>query len=184
MAELDTSGGGKKGKKVRSKKQSTRVDLTAMVDLAFLLITFFMLTTSLAKPQAMDLALPDKDDQQQDITLAVKESKTLTVLLGSDNKLVWFLGLIDKPIEGPTITDYSKNGIRKVLLEKNKAILAQGGAKNNGVFVIIVPSDKSTYKNFVDILDEMKIVNIQSNAVRPDMGEPEVDLLKKQNLYN
>ncbi len=63
MAELDTSGGGGKGGKVRSKKASTRVDLTAMVDLAFLLITFFMLTTSLNKPQAMDMNMPDKDEK-------------------------------------------------------------------------------------------------------------------------
>lgn len=64
MAELDSSGGGGgKGGKVRSKKQSTRVDLTAMVDLAFLLITFFMLTTSLSKPLAMDIAKPDKDEK-------------------------------------------------------------------------------------------------------------------------
>jgi biopolymer transport protein ExbD len=83
MAELDTSGGGKnKGGKVRSKKQSTRVDLTAMVDLAFLLITFFMLTTTLAKPQAMDLAMPDKEKQdQQELTIA--DNRTMTILLGA-----------------------------------------------------------------------------------------------------
>jgi phosphomethylpyrimidine synthase len=62
MAELNTDGGGDKGGKVRSKKQNAKVDLTAMVDLAFLLITFFMLTTSLSKPQSMDLGLPDKED--------------------------------------------------------------------------------------------------------------------------
>jgi len=68
MAELDTSGGGKhKGGKVRSKKASTRIDLTAMVDLAFLLITFFILTTTLLKPKAMDMAMPDKDDQKNPI---------------------------------------------------------------------------------------------------------------------
>ena len=67
MAELNTGdGGGKKGGgKVRSKKSNAKVDLTAMVDLAFLLITFFMLTTSLSKPQSMDLGLPDKDEKER-----------------------------------------------------------------------------------------------------------------------
>ena len=65
MAELNTGGGGGKGGKVRSKKSNPGVDLTAMVDLAFLLITFFMLTTSLSKPQSMDLGLPDKEDKDE-----------------------------------------------------------------------------------------------------------------------
>ncbi|HEY9533165.1 MAG TPA: biopolymer transporter ExbD, partial [Mucilaginibacter sp.] len=82
MAELDTSGGGKKdGGKVRTKKKSTRVDLTAMVDLAFLLITFFILTTTLQKPKAMDLTMPDKDEKK-DTRLPVPETRTMTVLLG------------------------------------------------------------------------------------------------------
>ncbi|MBE7175787.1 MAG: biopolymer transporter ExbD [Mucilaginibacter polytrichastri] len=184
MAELDTSGGGgKKGKKVRSKKQSTRVDLTAMVDLAFLLITFFMLTTSLQKPQAMDAVMPDKDDKQPDANLAVRESRTLTVLLGSDNKVLWYVGTFDKPIEGPKTADFTKDGIRKVIIETNNKVKAQGGAKNNGAFVIIKASDKSNYKNFVDILDEMKITNIQTFGPA-DITPPEVEGLKKENLYN
>ncbi|RZK01398.1 MAG: biopolymer transporter ExbD, partial [Flavobacterium sp.] len=67
MAQLDTGDSkGNKGGKVRSKKQNAAVDLTAMVDLAFLLITFFMLTTSLSKPQSMDLAMPDKGKDVKD----------------------------------------------------------------------------------------------------------------------
>ena len=90
MAELDTSGGGKKGGKVRSKKASTPVDLTAMVDLAFLLITFFMLTTTLAKPQAMDLAMPDKDEKL-DAKLEVADDRTMTILLGKNDKIEWYM---------------------------------------------------------------------------------------------
>ena len=86
MAEMQTadSGGHKKGKKVRSKKISTRIDFTPMVDLGFLLITFFMLTTTLQKPQTMQIFLPEKaDDIDQP---KVKESKVLTLLLGKNDK--------------------------------------------------------------------------------------------------
>src|SRR5689334_9678619 len=101
MAELDTSGGGKKkGGKIRSKKQSARVDMTPMVDLMFLLITFFMLTTTLAKPQAMDLAMPDKDEKNND-QFEVADNRTMTILLGKDDKLEWYIGSVEKPIGAP-----------------------------------------------------------------------------------
>ena len=81
MAELNTGdGGGEKGGKVRSKKQNSKVDLTAMVDLAFLLITFFMLTTTLSKPQSMSLGLPDKDpDKDKNNAVKVDENRTMTI---------------------------------------------------------------------------------------------------------
>ena len=92
MAELNQDSGKKgKGGKVRSKKNGGKVDLTAMVDLAFLLITFFMLTTSLNKPQAMDVAMPDKNKikEQQSDELLTADNRSLTILLGSDNKVSW-----------------------------------------------------------------------------------------------
>src|SRR5690606_1613232 len=101
MAELDTSGGGKKGGKVRSKKASTRVDLTAMVDLAFLLITFFMLTTTLSKPQAMDVAMPDKD-QKSDDQLKIADDRTMTILLGSKDRIIWYMGTVEAASEVTT----------------------------------------------------------------------------------
>src|ERR1700712_564422 len=103
MAELDTSsGGGKKGK-VRSKKASTRVDLTAMVDLAFLLITFFMLTTTLSKPKAMDVIMPDKDEKTKE-QAPMAASRSMTIMLGSNNKLEWFIGEPGK--SQPTTDNY------------------------------------------------------------------------------
>ncbi|MEZ2337421.1 ExbD/TolR family protein [Mucilaginibacter sp. RCC_168] len=177
MAELDTSGGGKhKGGKVRSKKQSTRVDLTAMVDLAFLLITFFIMTTTLAKPKAMDLAMPDKDEKTKD-QLAIAASRSLTLLLGSGDKLEWYLGEPGK--SAPTIDNYSKDGLRKTLLEKKKEVLEKTG---KAIFVVIKPSDKSTYKNVVAALDEMNITNIDSYGI-VDISPVEIDLLKKDGLY-
>jgi biopolymer transport protein ExbD len=182
MAELDTSGGGKnKGGKVRSKKQSTRVDLTAMVDLAFLLITFFMLTTTLAKPQAMDMALPDKDkvDQQE---LTVADNRTMTILLGSGNRLEWYMGMVDNPMTPPQVDNYGRNGIRKALIENSKKVIAATGDPKKGLIVLIKPSDQSNYRNFVDILDEMKVSNIQQYAI-VDISEPEIALLKRDGLF-
>ena len=182
MAELDTSGGGKnKGGKVRSKKQSTRVDLTAMVDLAFLLITFFMLTTTLAKPQAMDLAMPDKDkDDQQELTVAY--NRTMTILLGDNNRLEWYMGLVDKPLNSPQVDNYGRNGIRKALIENVKKVIATTGDPSKGLIVLIKPSDQSNYRNFVDILDEMKVSNIDRYAI-VEISEPDIALLKRDGLY-
>ena len=182
MAELDTSGGGKnKGGKVRSKKQSTRVDLTAMVDLAFLLITFFMLTTTLAKPQAMDLAMPDKEKQdQQELTVA--DNRTMTILLGADNRLEWYMGLVDKPLTPPQVDNYGRNGIRKALVENAKKVIATTGDPSKGLIVLIKPSDQSNYRNFVDILDEMKVSNIDRYAI-VEISDPDIALLKRDGLY-
>lgn len=181
MAELNSGdgGGGHKGGKVRSKKQSTRVDMTPMVDLMFLLITFFMLTTTLAKPQAMDLAMPDKDDKNKEEQLDVADTRTMTVLLGSKNKIEWFVGLADNPISAPTVENYGKEGIRKAIIEKSKDIKAATG---KDMIVIIKPSDKSNYKNLVDILDEMKITNVKQYAI-VDINTPEIELLKRDGVY-
>ncbi len=181
MAELDTSGGGgKKGGKVRSKKQSTRVDLTAMVDLAFLLITFFMLTTTLAKPQAMDMFMPDKNEKNDE--LPVKASRTMTVLLGSDNKIVWYMGVPgDNP---PTVDNFGKNGIRKAFIDNNKKVLASTGDPKKGMLVIVKPTDKADYKNFVDIIDEIKIAGVPSYGIVNKIEPEELELLKSQGALN
>jgi biopolymer transport protein ExbD len=183
MAELDTSGGGsKKGGKIRSKKQSTRVDLTAMVDLAFLLITFFMLTTTLAKPKAMDIAMPDKDEENPETQLDVADNRTITVLLGDNDRLEWYMGLMDKPIGQPTVDNFGKNGIRKTLLEKKKEVQGITGDPAKGLIVLIKASDKASYKNVVDILDEMAITKPQTYAI-VDITSPEIELLKRDGIY-
>ncbi|KAA8481676.1 outer membrane transport energization protein ExbD [Arcticibacter tournemirensis] len=181
MAELDTGGGGgkHKGGKVRSKKQSTRVDMTPMVDLMFLLITFFMLTTTLAKPQAMDLAMPDKNDQDPNEQLDVADTRTMTVLLGNKNRIEWYIGLVDDPKTPPTVENYGKNGIRKAILDKAKEIK---GATGKDMIVLIKPSAKSNYKNLVDILDEIKITNVKQYAI-VDITDPEIGLLKRDDIY-
>lgn len=184
MAELNTNDGGGKDKKVRSKKAQNSVDLAAMVDLAFLLITFFMLTTTLMKAQSMSLAMPAKDNDKEaiDTETKVPETRTVTLLLGEDNKLVWYLGLVDNPLDGPTVTTYGKDGIRPVLLEKNRLALQHSQDEEKGLIVIIKPSDKSTYKDLVDALDEMAITHTKVYAI-VDMTDADLQLLINEGLY-
>ncbi|RAR74185.1 ExbD/TolR family protein [Flavobacterium aciduliphilum] len=187
MAELNTgdSGGGKGGK-VRSKKQNSKVDLTAMVDLAFLLITFFMLTTSLSKPQSMNLGLPDKNDKKDDPKEEIKvdQKRTMTIVLGGDNKIKWFHGLLATPEPGgaPTEATYGKEGIRKEILKRVTSVAAYCAAKSgskpgDGLIVIIKPTKKATYRNLVDILDEMAICNVPTYAIVNDITPEELKLV-------
>jgi biopolymer transport protein ExbD len=171
MAELEQKESAKKGKKKGRKKMSTRVDLTPMVDLAFLLVTFFMLTTTFSKPQTMEINLPVKDKEQtaDDNENAVKASKTITVILGADNKVFWYHGLPNEPLEGPALTNFSADGIRKILVERNNTI--------KEMVVLIKPTDDAIYKNVVDILDEMNISDIKRFAL-VDITPVDLDLIK------
>jgi len=182
MAELnqDSGGGKKKGGKIRSKKQGGRVDLTAMVDLAFLLITFFMLTTSLNKPNAMDVTVPDKNEEDLEDRLEVADDRTTTILLAGNNKIVWYSGLFDNPIEGPETVDYGAEGIRKVLLRKLVEVPQRTG---DDLIVVIRPSDDATHKNLVDILDEMKIVDAQKYSLGTIL-DMESEFLRQHNLLS
>jgi biopolymer transport protein ExbD len=171
MAELaQQDSGHKKGKKKGRKKMSTKIDLTPMVDLGFLLVTFFMLTTTFSKPQTMEINLPVKDPIENPAEEpGVKASKSLTIIMGEDNKLFWYIGLTTEPLEGPFGTNYTADGIRKVLLEKNATI--------TDMVVLIKPADKSVYKNVVDILDEMNISNIKRYAL-VDITPEDLELIK------
>jgi biopolymer transport protein ExbD len=181
MAELNQdSGGGKKGGKVRSKKQGGRVDLTAMVDLAFLLITFFMLTTSLNKPNAMDVTVPDKNEENLEDRLEVADDRTTTILLAGNNKIVWYSGLFDNPIEGPETVDYGAEGIRKVLMRKLVEVPQRTG---EDLILVVRPSDDATHKNLVDILDELKIVDAQKYSLGTIL-EIENAFLREHNLLS
>ncbi|WEA03402.1 ExbD/TolR family protein [Mucilaginibacter sp. SJ] len=175
MAELNSSpqnGGGKH----KRKKINARVDLTAMVDLAFLLITFFIMTTTLAKPKAMDLTMPDKTGI--DTGLPVPASRTLTVVLGKNNKVMYFLGELQKPIIAPLVTDFSANGIRKAIIETNKKV---HGSSGKSMIVLVKPSDKSQYSNLVSTLDELAITGIQLYAI-VDIAPADVDALKQKGI--
>jgi len=157
MAEMDTSGGGghkKKGPGVKkSKKQSTRVDLTPMVDLGFLLITFFIFTTTMSQPTAMKLNLP-KDTDKPDEQNKLKESAALTVMPGKSNHVYYYEGLDPTKIQTSTI-----KAIRDVILDKKKR------TDPKDFMVIIKCTADATYKNTVDMLDEMKIDEVKRYAL-------------------
>ena len=153
---MDTSGGGghKKGPGVKkAKKLSTRVDLTPMVDLGFLLITFFIFTTTMSQPTAMKLFLP-KDTDKPDEQNKLKESAALTVMPGKQNKVYYYEGLDPTKIQTSNF-----KAIRDVILDKKRRTDAKD------FMVILKPTQDATYKNTVDLLDEMTIDGIKRYAL-------------------
>ncbi|PKF74623.1 ExbD/TolR family protein [Chryseobacterium sp. PMSZPI] len=163
MAEVQVQEKGGKGGKVRSKKQSTRVDMTPMVDLGFLLITFFMFTTTFSKPNVMDLGLPakPKPDAPKPPPTEIKLSNSISILLGKNNRVFWHqqdaTSLNDQTLMETTL---DREGIRKVIQQaKSRA------ADPTKFTVIIKPTDDAVYKNFVDILDEMAITKSEQYGV-------------------
>lgn len=151
MADVNTgdSGGGRRGGRGRrggNNKVSTKIDMTPMVDLAFLLITFFMLTTTLAKPQAMDVNMPDKTDDNK--KMEIKESRTMTIILGGQDSIYWYMGFQNPKVEVASFSD--KKEIRDIILKKKASL-------KEDLVVIVKPAKKSKYKNLVDILDEIHI---------------------------
>jgi biopolymer transport protein ExbD len=155
MADIDTGGG---------KKVSTKVDMTPMVDLAFLLVTFFMLTTTFNKPQTMEVNMPEK---KNDETMKVAESRTTTLVLAENNKVYYYSGSKEPQVQ---LTDYSATGLRKVLLNKVKTI--------KDPIVIIKAKKESKYKNLVDAIDEMAITGIKIYAL-VDITPEDLELLAK-----
>ena len=170
MAEMDTSGGGhKKGPGVKkAKKMSTRVDLTPMVDLGFLLITFFIFTTTMSQPTAMKLNLPKDADKPEDQTLA-KESAVLTVMLGKDNNVFYYEGKLDPA--GANFKSSNFKEIRTVIIDKKRR------TDEKDFVVILKPNEESTYRNVVDILDEMSI-NVVKRYALVDISVGENQLIK------
>jgi len=180
MAEMEVkgSGGGGRHKGTSGKKLSTRVDLTPMVDLGFLLITFFMLTTTLQKPKTMNLYLPKKV-QDMDQQMKIQDKQALTVLLGKNNQIFYYEGL--KPTLVATdlkeTSFANKGGIRDELIDKYVRVIRDTGGQDSLV-VIIKPSIQSTYQDMVAILDEMNIDGIKKYALT-DISPVEADLVSK-----
>lgn len=170
MAEMDTSSGGghKKGPGVKkSKKLSTRVDLTPMVDLGFLLITFFIFTTTMSQPTAMKLFLP-KDTEKPEDQNKIKASGALTIMLGRGNGVFYYEGELLP--DGSNFRSSNFKDIRQEIIDKKKSTNPQD------FVVVIKPGPEATYKNTVDILDEMTINDVKRYAM-VDIFETEVQLM-------
>ena len=175
MAQLDTSGGGGRHEsKLKAKKMSTNVDLTPMVDLAFLLITFFMLTTTMSQPVAMQLAMPKPiEDSLKDKGEDVKASQVLTIILDKDD-VIWYYEGIPQELTAETLekASYGSKGIRQVIFDKQKKVNALFPDPDKTICLIKTTPD-AVYKNIVDILDEMDITKTKIFAIQ-NMSEVEV----------
>ena len=209
MSEIQTNDGGGKKKKggSKQKKISVFVDFTPMVDMNMLLITFFMLCTSLSKPQTMEINMPSNDkkitDQDRD---AVKASQAITLVLGDGDSIFYYTGQPDyKDFNSLKLSSYKADGIRSFLLKRNTEAVAKindlkekklqlkisqadynrqvsdiKGGKGTPV-VIIKAADKATYKNLIDALDEMQICNIGKYVI-DKMTPGEMFLIKNYRL--
>lgn len=185
MASIDTGGGDsghKKGPGVKkAKKLSTRVDMTPMVDLGFLLITFFIFTATLSTPNTMRLIMP-KDEKNPENQTEVKESGALTILMGKGNGIYYYEGQL-KP-DGSNFVTSSYGDIRGVIEKKKKDVKQMGrslgypkDSLDKDMVVVIKPNADATYKNTVDVLDEMTISNIMRFAL-VDITPQENDAIK------
>lgn len=160
MAEMDTSGGGGKHKKgpgvKKGKKLSTRVDLTPMVDLGFLLITFFIFTTTMSQPTAMRLFLP-KDTEKPEDENKIKASGALTIMLARGNNVFYYEGELAG--DGSNFKSTNFKEVRDVIINKKRS------TKADDFVVVIKPGPEATYKNTVDMLDEMTINDVKRYAL-------------------
>lgn len=169
MAEMNIPDKGGKGGKSRSKKQSTRVDLTAMVDLGFLLITFFMLATTFSKPKAMEVNKPAKEDDQEVEEAPIKQSKTYAIVLGKRDMVYCYVGADDATGVNVDSVTFSRTGLRSMIKDRQKAVQQQWGNKDE-LFVMIKPLPESKYRNMVDVLDEMAITGVKRYAIIDDFN--------------
>jgi biopolymer transport protein ExbD len=196
----------KKGtQKRRSRKLSTRVDFTPMVDLGFLLITFFMLATTLNKPQTMEIALPSKERAAGEEPSNIKASRAITILLGKDNLVYYYEGTKENEVDPDLIkTNFSPTGLRRFLLKRNYEVMAKIRTlraenekkkysekefeeklsaikkEKSAPIVLIKATDDSVYRSLIDALDEMAICNIDRYAIM-DITPYDLELLTKVN---
>jgi biopolymer transport protein ExbD len=207
MAEIIESGGGDKHGKKRPKKGVVRMDMTPMVDLAFLLLTFFILATSLSKPKTLEIIYPKEVENKDDKTKLADELATTLIIGEEENQIFYYTGKFNPDTTTLLVTDFSKDGFRKVLIEKNRTIneqvfelkksLNEKGLSqedyeaqykeayskivndDNAPFVLIKTTDKSKWASVVNAIDELNICNVRKRAIL-DMEKNEKTSLDKR----
>ena len=202
MAQIEgggDSGSHKKGPGVKkAKKLSTRVDMTPMVDLGFLLITFFIFTTTMSSPKALPLNMP-KDTKNEEELNKAKESGALTIMLGKNNDVYYYEGQLLP--DGSNFKTATFATIRQEIIDKKKEVIKthvhdsncpkiwaeNKGDKNSCLdrdFVVVIkPDEDATYRNTVDMLDEMTINNVKRYAM-VDITPQELEVVKKVEETN
>jgi biopolymer transport protein ExbD len=196
MASIEEGGGGghKPGPGVKkAKKLSTRIDMTPMVDLGFLLITFFIFTTTMTSPTTLKLNVPKETNKEEEQNKA-KESGALTIMLGKGNNVYYYEGQLKVDASGNNFKATKMGEIRKIILDKKADVLsrytrnqkciddklaeyrkknikdkgltdAEESCAQEDLVVVIKPTEEATYKNTVDILDEMSICRVLKYAM-------------------
>jgi len=172
MAELNSTSNANPNKKIRTRKMAPKVDLTAMVDLAFLLITFFMLTTSLNKPNALDVAVPDKNI---DSTVDMDEKRIINIVI-HENMFSIFYGDIMKPIQIVENIDLEKHELKHHLTELKQKVNVNTGGKN--AIVLIKPTNHALTKNIILSFDEIKSAGIKHYMLSKVGKDEEIELVQ------
>ncbi|MGL4596789.1 MAG: ExbD/TolR family protein [Bacteroidia bacterium] len=141
----------------RSVRRAVRIDMTPMVDLAFLLLTFFVLTAELAKDKTMEVTFP----KTSGVTMPVNEDGALTLIPdGSGKNIFWYRGKFDVNVH-LSYADVSKDQLTTVLAESKK----EAEAKGEKLFVIIKPSEKAKYGTVIDVIDALRMQELNSYAI-------------------
>ena len=184
MAQIENTANMRKGKSFsHNKKQIIRVDMTPMVDLGFLLITFFVFTTTMSTPKATDLFMPKEGDVIDPPKLI--DDLALTLILDDNNRIYYYNGIFNDALNTNKIfeTNYSTyNGIGKIIRQKQKDIDASGKFADGrkGLMLLIKPTSKSSYKNVVDALDEAVINDVKKYAII-EPAYNEIEFIKNKN---
>ncbi|MCH5596648.1 ExbD/TolR family protein [Niabella ginsengisoli] len=165
--------------------------MTPMVDLGFLLITFFIFTATMSSPTTMDLNMP-KDNKNEEDQTKVKQSGALTIMVGKDNNLFYYEGELAP--DGSNFQSTNFKEIRSAIIKKKKQVEAsyvtdaacEAKARQEGknpadcrqkdFFVLIKPTEEANYKNVIDLLDEMTINKVARYALI-DPFDTEKDLI-------